>query len=335
MWWQKGCSSVPSFTTTLQTFRVNNLCKTRQLLSGTRALISTRQTTLSVYPSRSWIHSNINNVKFLIPVIYNKTLTADKSSKGGGGNETSKKTKKAVEKIIDDLVEDEEEETFVDIQNSQLNKFLMAKGGASGGGKGKKGGALIKKLPYAEFTELVKGERLWKEMDKSVENLKTFYIQQLTVRSVSSLDELPVELDGDTYPLNELTAISKKDPKRLIIDSSAFPEATKTIMEAIRSSGMNLNPQQEGLTIYVPIPKVTKEHRQNLAEGAKKKLNECKNNIKKIQNNHVKKVSEDELSDEITKEDSKAAQDTVKLISDHFQSQADALCATKIKDLLG
>ncbi len=30
--------------------------------------------------------------------------------------------------------------------------------------------------------QLVKGERLWKEMDKSVENLKTFYIQQLTVR---------------------------------------------------------------------------------------------------------------------------------------------------------
>ena len=49
----------------------------------------------------------------------------------------------------------------------------------------------------------------------------------------------------------------------------------------------------------IVIFKVTKEHRQNLAEGAKKKLNECKNNIKKIQNNHVKKVSEDELSDEV------------------------------------
>ena len=45
---------------------------------------------------------------------------------------------------------------------------------------------------------------------------------------------------------------------------------------------------------------MTKEHRQNLAEGAKKKLNECKTNIKKIQNSHQKKVSEDELSDEVT-----------------------------------
>ena len=51
--------------------------------------------------------------------------------------------------------------------------------------------------------------------------------------------------------------------------------------------------------ICIHLFEVTKEHRQNLAEGAKKKLNECKNNIKKIQNNYVKKVSEDELSDEV------------------------------------
>ena len=33
-------------------------------------------------------------------------------------------------------------------------------------------------------------------------------------RSSTSLDELQIELEGDTFPLNELAAISKKDPKR-------------------------------------------------------------------------------------------------------------------------
>eukprot|EP00088_Acartia_fossae_P067569 TRINITY_DN8448_c0_g3_i1.p1 TRINITY_DN8448_c0_g3~~TRINITY_DN8448_c0_g3_i1.p1 ORF type:complete len:178 (+),score=42.48 TRINITY_DN8448_c0_g3_i1:140-673(+) len=176
---------------------------------------------------------------------------------------------------------------------------------------------------------------MWREMSKSVEALKTYYIQSLTVRSTSSLDELPIELEGDVYPLNELTSISKKDPKRLVIDASAFPQAVKTVVEAIRNSGMNLNPQQEGLTIYVPIPKITKEHRQNLAEGAKKKMTECKGNIKKIQNNFQKKVNDDELADKITKDDSRLALDTIKVIADHFQSQAEGLCATKTKDLLG
>ena len=70
--------------------------------------------------------------------------------------------------------------------------------------------------------------------------------------------------DGDKYPLNEITSISKKDPKKIIIDASAFPQAAQNIMTAIRDSGMNLNPQQEGLTIFVPIPKVTKEFREKL-----------------------------------------------------------------------
>ena len=56
-------------------------------------------------------------------------------------------------------------------------------------------------------------------------------------RSATSLDELEIELEGDLYPLNELASISKKDPKRLIIDASAFPQATKNILMAIKNSG--------------------------------------------------------------------------------------------------
>ena len=38
----------------------------------------------------------------------------------------------------------------------------------------------------------------------------------MCVRSSTSLDELEIELEGDIYPLNELAAISKKDPKRFV-----------------------------------------------------------------------------------------------------------------------
>ena len=36
--------------------------------------------------------------------------------------------------------------------------------------------------------------------------------------------------------------------------------------------------------IYVPIPKVTKEHRERLAKGAKTKLAETKDRMKNLQN---------------------------------------------------
>ena len=74
-------------------------------------------------------------------------------------------------------------------------------------------------------------------------------------RFPGGIDTLPVDLEGDKYPLNEVAQVSRKSPQMLIINSSSFPQATLGIMEAIRASGMNLNPQQEGTTIYVPLPK--------------------------------------------------------------------------------
>ena len=60
------------------------------------------------------------------------------------------------------------------------------------------------------------------------------------------MDDLPVDLEGEAFPLREVAAISKKDPKKLVIDCSSFPQATGSIVEAITKAGMNLNPQQEG-----------------------------------------------------------------------------------------
>ena len=135
--------------------------------------------------------------------------------------------------------------------------------------------------------------------------------------------------------MNEIASLSKKDPKKVIIDASAFPQAATNIMTAIRDSGMNLNPQQEGLTIYVPIPKVTKEFREKLAAGAKKKLTESKDSFRKVQNKYIKKVSESELSGEVSKDDARAASDAIKSITDNFMSLGDQLCANKCKDILG
>ena len=148
-------------------------------------------------------------------------------------------------------------------------------------------------------------------------------------------DEIQVHFEGDTYPLNEIASLSKKDPKKVIIDASAFPQAATNIMTAIRDSGMNLNPQQEGLTIYVPIPKVTKEFREKLAAGAKKKLTESKDSFRKVQNKFIKKVSESELSGDVSKDDARAASDAIKSITDNFMSLGDQLCANKCKDILG
>lgn len=36
---------------------------------------------------------------------------------------------------------------------------------------------------------------------------------------------------------------------------SVFPQAIPAALQAISKSGLNLNPQQEGNTLYIPVPK--------------------------------------------------------------------------------
>ena len=148
-------------------------------------------------------------------------------------------------------------------------------------------------------------------------------------------DEVQVLFDGDSYPLKEIATISKKDPKKVIIDASAFPQASADIMKALRDSGMNLNPQQDGLTIYVPIPKVTKEFREKLAAGARKKLNENKEELRKVQNKYLKKVNDPQTAESVSKDDIRAASETIKHITDHFMIQSDQLLVGKTKEIMG
>jgi len=254
-------------------------------------------------------------------------------SKGGKGGK-----KVTMDDLIDELSDDEdeeiqenEEEAF--FRETPLSTFVKSQKSGAGKGKTAKGSQLT--LNYKEIMEVVDGEKLWGDLDKVVEDLKENYIQQFNVRSSTSLDQLPVELEGDSYPLNEIAAISKKDPKRLIIDVSSFPQAAQNVMKSIRDSGMNLNPQQDGLRIFVPIPKVTKEFREKLSAGARKKLVECKDDLRKVQNRYIKFVGEEELSEKVTKDKARGSSDLIKLVTNNFIAKADQLFVIKSKEILG
>ena len=145
-----------------------------------------------------------------------------------------------------------------------------------------------------------------------------------------------MELEGDKFPLREVASISKKDPKRIIVECSSFPQATKTVFSAIANSGMNLNPQQEGTRIYVPIPKVTKEYRERLAKGARDKNVEAKEGMKKVQSKQISRLGDLELkSESIQKDHLHAVKDIVMAMTKHFEAEADMIMLSKQKELVG
>ena len=80
---------------------------------------------------------------------------------------------------------------------------------------------------------------------------------------------------------------------------------------------------------------VTKEFREKLVAGARKRLNICKDELRAVQNSYIKRVAEAEPPAGVSKDDVKEATAAIRLVTDTFLVLADQLLAAKSKELMG
>ncbi|XP_037931657.1 ribosome-recycling factor, mitochondrial-like [Teleopsis dalmanni] len=185
----------------------------------------------------------------------------------------------------------------------------------------------------AQLRDIINFDAINGQMQKTVEHMKDDFLKHLSLRSTSgAIDTLRVNVDGTEHELQELAQISRKNPKTIMVNMIGFPQTIPAVLEAITKSGMNLNPQQDGTTLFIPIPKVTKEHRENLSKNAKTLFIKHRDAIKDVQNNTIKKVKK---QTDISKDDVFAIQTQVTALADKYVAEAEKLLAVKQKELLG
>lgn len=130
-------------------------------------------------------------------------------------------------------------------------------------------------IPYVDYEE---------KSEKVLSELRSFLESDLTTRAtVASIDKLKITLEGLNEPLElrDIAQISMKGTHLIIIDLSTSPEAIKPTMEALTELG-NMNPQTEVNNIYVQIPRVTREHRERLAQSAKQNATKSKDKLRRL-----------------------------------------------------
>ncbi|XP_011195759.1 ribosome-recycling factor, mitochondrial [Zeugodacus cucurbitae] len=197
--------------------------------------------------------------------------------------------------------------------------------------KGKKAGKI--EINEAQLREVINFDSVNDHMQKAVQQMRDDFVKHLSLRSTSgAIESLRVHIDGAEHELQELAQISRKNPKTIVVNMIAFPQTIPDVLKAIANSGMNLNPQQDGTTIFIPIPKVTKEHRENLSKNAKTLFVKYRDTIRDIQNNTIKKLKK---QSDISKDDIFAIQTQVTAVADKYIAEADKILATKQKELVG
>ncbi|XP_051835538.1 ribosome-recycling factor, mitochondrial isoform X1 [Antechinus flavipes] len=182
--------------------------------------------------------------------------------------------------------------------------------------------------------DIIRLEEVDGEMKSVVEALKDNFNKNLNIRtSPGSLDHITVTTADGKFALNQIGQISLKSPQLILVNMTSFPECTAAAIKAIRESGMNLNPEVDGTVIRVPIPKVTREHREMLVKLAKQNTNKAKDALRKVRTNAMNKLK---------KSKDTVAEDTIKLIEKQIGQMADDTAvemdkhlAQKTKELLG
>lgn len=111
------------------------------------------------------------------------------------------------------------------------------------------------KVNLKEIDLVIDHDHLAEQWKNSIEKMKYDFFQNLSIRSTSgSIEQLKVTLDGKEYEIQELAQISRK-PKVIVVNAGAFPQAIPEIIKSIEKSGLNINPQQDGNILFLPIPK--------------------------------------------------------------------------------
>jgi ribosome recycling factor len=173
-----------------------------------------------------------------------------------------------------------------------------------------------------------------KRMDASLETVRRELTAMRTGRaSLAMLDGLRVDYYGTPTPLNQVGNLSIPDPTLITIqpwDASILPAVEK----ALRQSDLDLNPQNDGKIIRVPIPQLNEERRKVLVKHAHKHAEEGRvavRNVRRDANEHLKRLLKDH---EISEDDEKLALAEVQKLTDLHIAKIDEILAKKEAEVM-
>jgi ribosome recycling factor len=171
-------------------------------------------------------------------------------------------------------------------------------------------------------------------MHASVEAVQRELVAMRTGRaSTSMLDNIKVDYYGTPTPLNQVGNMAVPDATLITLqpwDTSLLA----AIEKAIRSAGLDLNPQNDGKVIRIPVPSLTEERRKLMVRNAHKQAEEGRvaiRNVRRDANDHLKKMLKDKA---ISEDEEKQAMVEVQKLTDHSIEQINELLKKKEADIM-
>lgn len=172
------------------------------------------------------------------------------------------------------------------------------------------------------------------QCEKSIEALKKDFTTIRTGKvSINILDHITVDYYGSQTPLNQVATILASDASTLSI-SPWEKTMLKSIESALAAANIGVNPNNDGESIKLFFPPMTKEQREENAKQARAMGEKAKvsiRNVRKDTNDAVKRLEKDKA---LSEDEAKKAYDEVQKLTDSYVAKIDDTVKAKESELL-
>lgn len=170
--------------------------------------------------------------------------------------------------------------------------------------------------------------------EKTLEHLKGTLLGIRTGRAHPALvEDIKVDYFGTPTPIKNMGSVNVPEARQLVI-TPWDKTAIKAIEKAIQSSPLGINPQNDGESIRLNLPELTKERRVELTKIVNKMAEEGRiaiRNIRREINDGLKKM---EKESQITEDDLKKFTKEAQEQTDQFIKKIDAMLVEKEKEIM-
>lgn len=171
-------------------------------------------------------------------------------------------------------------------------------------------------------------------MEKSIEALSRDYTTLRTGKvQINILDNITIDYYGTQTALSQVATILAPDGTTINI-TPWEKHLVGAIEKAISTANIGVNPNNNGESVQLFFPPMTKDQRKESVKGAKVMTDNSKvaiRNIRKSANDKIKKLLKDK---EITEDESKKSQDEIQKVTDAFVRKADDAFKAKESDIM-
>ena len=176
-------------------------------------------------------------------------------------------------------------------------------------------------------------KELQESMDKAIDFLQNEYLSIRTGRAHPGLvSDIKLDYYGTPTPLKQIANITI--PESRTIQIAPFDRTSlKAIEKAILAANIGMTPQNDGASIRLTLPELTRERRVELTKLLAKKAEDARVVVRHYRRDAIESLKKQEKASEITEDDLKTLTKGVQDKTDAYVKKVDEIYKAKEKEV--